>query len=309
MSKQSAVSPRDAPQPVHRRAFAPPESSVFPSRPSSKGFIEMAKDLNTFRAVKPSVIVHPATHCGVHESRQILQMLVVTSGGHPPFSDSCTYRFGSFGAHRWQKAHKMLSPAILCPPRLEGVAQKVELYRSRLPRSIVILAIYDASLCCIELKTALQEATSDGFQYLPGLPLAPAVDDGIVRITLELDMRECPLHPEIERVMQEEISQQRTSDPTLRRAFGSLLQSVGRFLHGSPKPPRNIQPHPRNVGMVCHSTLNQVMRNGIKGTYDILPIISTFPKRSPSSDLGIPSKANRSTFSGRCIEKIGSFSS
>jgi hypothetical protein len=49
--------------------------------------------------------------------------------------------------------------------------------------------------------------------------------------------------------------------------------------------------------------------DSIEGTYDTLPIISTFPKRSPSSDLGIRSKANRSTFSGRCIEKIGSFSS
>src|SRR4029077_6142778 len=140
MRKQSAVSPRDAPQPVHRRAFAPPESSVFPSRPSSEGHVEMAKDLNTLRAVKPAVIVHPATHCGVHESRQILQMLVVASGGHPPFSNSGTYRFGSFGAHRWEKAHKMLPPAILCPPRLEGVAQKVELVRVRLPRPVVILA-------------------------------------------------------------------------------------------------------------------------------------------------------------------------
>ncbi len=189
----------------------------------------MAKDLNTFRAVKPAVIVHPATYCGVHESRQILQMLVVTSGGHPPFSDSCTYRFGSFGAHRWQKAHKVLSPAILCPPRLEGVTQKVELYRSRLPRSIVILAVNDASLCCIELKTALQEATSDGFQYLPGLPLAPAVDDCIVRIALELDMRERPLHPEIERVMQEEISQQRTSHAPYTKGNLGLLAASPRF--------------------------------------------------------------------------------
>jgi len=47
----------------------------------------------------------------------------------------------------------------------------------------------------------------------------------------------------------------------------------------------------------------------VKGTYDTLPIISTFPRRSPLSDLGIRSKANRSTFSGRCIAKVGSFSS
>jgi len=49
--------------------------------------------------------------------------------------------------------------------------------------------------------------------------------------------------------------------------------------------------------------------NIVKGTHDTLPIISTFLKRSPLSDLGIRSKANRSTFSGRCIGRVSSFSS
>jgi hypothetical protein len=47
------------------------------------------------------------------------------------------------------------------------------------------------------------------------------------------------------------------------------------------------------------------VRYRIEGTYDTLPIISTFPKRSPSLDLGIRSKANRSTFSGRCVGTVG----
>jgi hypothetical protein len=50
------------------------------------------------------------------------------------------------------------------------------------------------------------------------------------------------------------------------------------------------------------------MWNAVKGTHDTLPITSTFPKRSPLSDLGIRSKGNRSTFSGRCTGKVGSFS-
>jgi hypothetical protein len=36
------------------------------------------------------------------------------------------------------------------------------------------------------------------------------VDDGIVRIALELDVRKRPPHPRIERIVQKEISQQRT---------------------------------------------------------------------------------------------------
>src|SRR5499427_3187777 len=229
----------------------------------------MAENLNTSRAIEAPVIVHPPTYHGIHESGKILQTLVVSCGGHPPFADGCTNRGGSLGAHRRKKAHKELSPVILRSSRLEGVTQEVELDRSRRPRSIIILAIHDASLGCIELKTALQEAITNGFQYLLGLSLTPAMDDGIIRITFELDLRELPLHPEIECIMQEEISQQRTRNSTLRRASCPLLQSAICFLHGSSKPPRNIQLHPWNVGMVCHSPLHQVMRNGIKICFDV----------------------------------------
>jgi hypothetical protein len=38
------------------------------------------------------------------------------------------------------------------------------------------------------------------------------VDDGIVRIALELDARIAPRDPEIKRIMQEEIGQERTDD-------------------------------------------------------------------------------------------------
>jgi hypothetical protein len=51
------------------------------------------------------------------------------------------------------------------------------------------------------------------------------------------------------------------------------------------------------------------LRKGIKGTYDTLLIISTSPRRSLLSAFAIPSKADHSTFSGRCIGKVGSFSS
>jgi hypothetical protein len=47
----------------------------------------------------------------------------------------------------------------------------------------------------------------------------------------------------------------------------------------------------------------------IEGTYDTLLIISTSPRRLLLSAFAIPSKADRSRFSGRCIAKVGSFSS
>ena len=105
---------------------------------------------------------------------------------------------------------------------------------------------------------------------IPASPLASAVDDSIVGIALELELRELPPHPQIKRIVQEEIGQQWTDDsafcgvPLLRC---SRVPSV--FCTGSTKPPRNIQLHPWAFGVVCHSTLGQVMWNGIKESFDI----------------------------------------
>ena len=62
----------------------------------------------------------------------------------------------------------------------------------------------------MKLQTALLKAATDSLQHLTGLLLCPAMDDRIVRIALESDTREVPLHPDIERIVQKEISQQRT---------------------------------------------------------------------------------------------------
>jgi len=52
----------------------------------------------------------------------------------------------------------------------------------------------------------------------------------------------------------------------------------------------------------------QRMLNVVKGLYDTLPVISTSLTRSPLFVLAIRSKANRSTFSLRCIGKVDYFS-
>src|SRR5262245_2801763 len=88
----TGVPPRDAPQPVHRRAFSALEPLVLPSRPTSEGLIKMAKHLNAPRAIEPPVVTQPAPHHRVGKSRQILQALVVPGGCHPPIADGLADR-------------------------------------------------------------------------------------------------------------------------------------------------------------------------------------------------------------------------
>jgi hypothetical protein len=62
----------------------------------------------------------------------------------------------------------------------------------------------------MKLQTALREPTTNSVQHSPSLSLTSAMDDGVIRIALELDARKRSLHPEIKRVVQKEVGQQRT---------------------------------------------------------------------------------------------------
>jgi hypothetical protein len=59
-----------------------------------------------------------------------------------------------------------------------------------LPRSAVFLAIDNPGLFRVTFQTASLEPAPYGLQYRAGLLLGFAVDDGIVRVTFELDISE-----------------------------------------------------------------------------------------------------------------------
>ena len=141
--------------------------------------------------------------------------------------------------------------------------------RPRARRPVVVLAVDNPRLRRMKRQTTLLEPTTNRGQHRSGLLLVLAVDDGIVRVAFKLDTRTRPLHSDIERIMQEEIRQQRTDDTALRRAFRPFLPCAVPPLHRCSKPPRHIQPDPRNVGVTRDCPLDQVMRDGIKEPFDI----------------------------------------
>src|ERR1017187_205803 len=76
-------------------------------------------------------------------------------------------------------------------------------------------------------------------------------------------------HPLVERVVQEEVRQERGNDPALRRPLRPLLQGAVFTLHGSAKPPRDVEPHPWIVGVMCHGALDQRMIQTLKEGFDV----------------------------------------
>src|SRR5215813_3987854 len=91
----------------------------------------------------------------------------------------------------------------------------------------------------------------------------------IVSKTLEVDARKRPRHPHVERIMQEQIGQERTEDTALRGAFRPFHQDSVRTLDRGTQPPAHVQPYPGEFSMVRHGTFDEVMRNGIKKCFDV----------------------------------------
>jgi hypothetical protein len=208
--EQIRIPSRDSPKPMHGLSLSTLKPFIFPPRPRCERQINVAQNLNTLRSIVPSVVVHPAPHHWIDKLGQILQALIVPGGGQPPFANGVPDRFGCFGADRRQETHKELPIAILCPSRLEGVAQEVERYVFVFPTPIGILAINDPGLHRMKFQAAFLKPISDRLQHFLGLPLTPAMDESIVRVAFEWDTWEIPLHPHIKRIMQEEIGEQRT---------------------------------------------------------------------------------------------------
>lgn len=151
----------------------------------------------------------------IHKPRDLLQRLIIPGGGQPPASDRLADRIGGLVADRRDEAHEELPPSIPGPPGPKGVAEEVEPDVVMLAPPIIVLAVHDLGLLRVKLKTALLQTSPDRFEHLLRLSLALGVDDHIIGIALERDVRIGPGHPEVERIMHEEIRQQGRNDRPL----------------------------------------------------------------------------------------------
>src|SRR3954449_11701941 len=101
--------------------------------------------------------------------------------------------------------NKELPPVALGPSGPKRVAQEVELDVLVLTLPVAVLTVDDLGLLRVKFQTAFRQTLSDRLQQLLSSSLALGVDDHIIRITLELDVRIAPSHPGIERVVQKEV--------------------------------------------------------------------------------------------------------
>src|ERR1019366_4597933 len=112
---------------------------------------------------------------------------------------------------------EVLPITILRPPRPKRIAQKIELLVWVRPSPILILAIDNLRLLGMKLQPTVLQASGYRRPNLLGLLLRSAMHDGIIGKTLKRQLPILRRHPPIKRIVQKQISQQRTDDTALDR--------------------------------------------------------------------------------------------
>ena len=132
-----------------------------------------------------------------------------------------------------------------------------------------VLAVDDPCLVGVDPQAHLPHSRGDRGQHILGLPPALAVHDDVVGETLERAARKLPGHPRIERVVQEQVRQDRRDRRSLRGSLISLHKRAVRALQRSFQPPLDVQKHPAAVGDRVHRTNHEVPRDGVEELLDV----------------------------------------
>src|SRR5258708_11744966 len=201
-------------------------------------------------AVEGSVVADPASDLGVDLPGEVGQVRV-TATAEVPGPDLLADRLGRLGAHGRVEAHEQALPAeYRAPP--EGVAEEIEADMLRVSPAFRVFAVHDLRLVGVQLEAEGPEPSGDRSPETSGLRLGVAVDDNVIGVPFERAARVFPVHPAVERVMHEKISQQRGNRRSLRSAFLPGHERPVRHLHGGFKPPFDVEQDPAQAGVVSY---------------------------------------------------------
>src|SRR5947207_1164993 len=153
--------------------------------------------------------------------------------------------------------------------RPKTVSEKVELDVRIRSFAIAVLAVDDLGFCWMQLQAALCQARLKFSLEGLGFLLVPAVNQSIIRIPTPRKVRVRPRHPEIERVMQEQVRQNRADNTTLRGATLSLSLRTVFMLHGRRQPSFDVEPRPFACHMLPNSPQQKFVVDIVKQTFDV----------------------------------------
>src|SRR5665213_240148 len=175
---------------------------VLPHGPAHQVVVDELESLDQLGPVVAAVIADPAPHSRVDLLREVSEVPPAPQVKPPAFDLATQILRGAVGDRREEadELHASLAPR---QPRTKRVAEERELLVLVRALAVRVLAVHDARLVQIELQTDLRQPLDNRVAHYVRLRLALAVQDSIVRIALERDVRELSDEPHVERVVQE----------------------------------------------------------------------------------------------------------
>jgi hypothetical protein len=156
-------------------------------------------------AVEGPVIRNPASDLGIDLPGEVGQVRAAATV-EVPVPDLLALRLLCAGAHSRRETHEESSSAARSA-RPKGIAKKIEAGVLRLSPAVAVLAVDDLRLFRMQFESKGPKPLGESDPQTSGLCLGVAVDYRIIRVALEGTARILPVHPSVERIVHEEVSE------------------------------------------------------------------------------------------------------
>ncbi|MDX6328573.1 MAG: hypothetical protein QOI83_956, partial [Streptomycetaceae bacterium] len=153
---------------------------------------------------QPALVVHPARHDRIDPSGELHEG-EIRSAVKPPTAHFAADLLLGVLADRRQERREVSAVPVLRLTRAKRESQEGERRVFVRAASVSISAIHDFGLVGVQSQPDLFHPVLERGQHLLGLPLGDAVHDRVIRVPFELDGRELPRQPGIERVVHEQV--------------------------------------------------------------------------------------------------------
>jgi hypothetical protein len=182
------------------------QSFVFLLGPSRQMGVETAEGRVQRRSIVATIVIEPPSEHRIEHLREIVERLV-TAPMHSPAPHRVAHLLGCLRTDSRGKVGEVTSKAILRLARAKGKPEKVKVLLRIRSSPHTILAVDDLGLLRMYLQPTVSQALSERRLELLGLLLTRAVTERIVGIAFKENARLVASHPDIERIMQKEITQ------------------------------------------------------------------------------------------------------
>jgi len=221
--------------------------------PSNDKCVNPRQGRTQLRLVEAAVVGDPAADARVVHLRQILQGFVAAMMQRPapdgPTNGRQRFRAGC----RHEAVGSFSVPNGFPGPKLK--AKKIKMDVGKVAAPVCILAVDDLRLLVMQLQLAGRKTICKRAPQCLRRFGAFAVTNRIIRIALEWNVRVISRHPHVERVVQEQVRQQRADDTSLRRPRRARHDAFIFQLHRRLQPAFDVEQHPCAIRMLADSRL------------------------------------------------------